>query len=105
MDEYVCVTLAAVAGEGESAFANRLTGFWTHVLRTRPDDYARIYAEATAFERDGDCVTRQYMVEPGVVETLTRELTQQAIAWHPVDLDDLYTKSEASSSDWFQIEH
>lgn len=105
MDEFVCVTLTSTENEPESAFASRLTAFWTHFLRTRPTDYERIYSEATAFERDAGCVTRQYMVEPGVVEALTRELTLQSITWHPVDLDDLYTKPEASSSDWFQIEH
>lgn len=105
MDEFVCVTVTSEPGETEAAFTSRLTGFWTHFLRTRPDDYEKIYAEATECEQSAGRITRQYMVEPGVVATLTGELTGRGVHWQPVDPDDLYTKAEASSSDWFQIEH
>ena len=105
MDEYVCVTLLGRSGEPESAFKSRLVAFWTHMLRNRPDAYERVYAEATEFEARGGRVSRQYMVEPGVAPVLTAELAAAGIDVGPVDPDDLYSKAEASSSDWFQIEH
>jgi hypothetical protein len=105
VDEYVCLTLVGRPGEAAAAFKSRLVAFWTHVLRTRPDDYEKVYSEATEFEEEGGRVARRYMVEPGVVPALTGELAGHGIDCLPVDPDDLYSKAEASSSDWFQIEH
>ena len=105
MDEYVCLTVVGGLGEVESAFKSRLVAFWTHVLRTRPDDYEKVYSEATAFEDEGGRPARRYMVEPGAVPVLTAELTARGVGFLPVDADDLYSKAEASSSEWFQIEH
>lgn len=105
MDEYVCVTLQSRPGEAETGFKSRLVAFWTHMLRNRPDDYEKVYSEATEFECEGGRVSRQYMVEPDVVPVLTAELAAAGIAFEPVDPDDLYSKAEASSSGWFQIEH
>ena len=105
MDEYICVTLLGKPGEPESAFRSRLVAFWTHMLRNRPDDYEKVYAEATEFESNGGRVSRQYMVEPAAVPVLTTELAAAGIDVDPVDGDDLYSKAEASSSGWFQIEH
>ena len=105
MDEYLCLTLVGKPGEPESEFKARLTAFWTHMLRNRPDDYERVYAEATAFGSSGDRPTRQYMAEAGVVGALTAELAAAGVDFEPVDEDDTYSKYEASSPDWFQIEH
>jgi hypothetical protein len=104
MTEYVCLTLLGHAGESHGAFQSRLYAFWTHILRTRPDDYEKVYSEAVEFEDDADRPARRYMVEPGVVDALAAELDTQGVAYHPVDRDDLYSKAEASSSEWFQIE-
>lgn len=105
MDEYLCLTLLARAGEPEAAFKVRLTAFWTHLLRTRPDDYAKVYAEATHFGTSSEMLSRQYLVEASVTEVLTTELTAAGIAYAPVDTDDLYSKYEAAPPDWFWIEH
>ena len=105
MDEYLCLTLVGRPGESEAAFRSRLVAFWTHMLRTRPDDYEKVYAEATEYETQAGAVTRQYMVEPAVVAALTAELAGQGIAHLPVDAADTYSKAEASSPDWFQIDH
>lgn len=105
MSEYVCVTLLADPGESAPAFKSRLVVFWTHMLRTHPVYYEMVYAEATEFETDGDRVSRQYMVEPDAISVLTLEASTARIASMPVDREDLYSKAEASSSDWFQIEH
>ena len=105
MDEYLCVTLVGHPGEAEAGFKARLTAFWTHLLRTRPDDYERVYAEATAFGSEAGKPSRQYAAEAGVVPALLGELTAAGIDALPVDEDDTYSKYEVSGSDWFQIEH
>jgi hypothetical protein len=105
MQEYVCLTLVGRPGEAEAAFKGRLVAFWTHLLRNRPDDYEQVYSEAVEFEDEGGRVGRRYMVEPGVVPVLEGELRANGVDFLPVDTDDLYSKAEASASDWFQIEH
>lgn len=105
MDEYLCLTVVANPGESEAAFKARLTAFWTHMLRNKPDDYERVYAEAMKFGTAGGKATRQYLAEAGVADVLTGELTAHGIAFDPVDPDDVYSKYEATSPDWFQIEH
>ena len=32
-------------------------------LRNHPNDFAKVYAETSAFEQKGNCLTRQYLVE------------------------------------------
>ena len=105
MTEYVCLTLLADAGEPEPAFNGRLAAFWTHMIRRRPDDYERVYAEAVAFETEGGRLCRRYMIEPDAIAALGAELAAHDIAFAEVDADDLYSKAEASSSEWFQIGH
>ncbi len=105
MDEFACVTITGRPGESEAEFKARLVAFWSHYLRTRPDDYERVYAEASAFEADGGTVTRQYLVGVEAVPPLAAELAAQGVGCAPVDADDLYSKYEATSPDWFQIEH
>ena len=104
-DEFLCLTLVASPGESEAAFKSRLVAFWTHMIRNRLADYEKVYSEATEFETEDGKVARRYMVEPAVVPALAAELAGQGIDHLPVDPDDLYSKAEASSSDWFQIEH
>lgn len=105
MTEYLCLTLLANPDEAEPVFKARLAAFWTHMLRNRPDDYEKVYAEATRFTSVESRVARQYMAEVDVIGVLTRELAAYDIAFAPIDEDDIYTKYEAASPDWFQIEH
>jgi hypothetical protein len=105
MEEYVCLTLLARPGESEAAFKARLVAFWTHLLRTRPTDYESVYSEATAFEVENGRLARKYMVAADGVAAVTGELTTAGIEYQPVDPEDLYSKAEASSREWFQIEH
>jgi hypothetical protein len=105
MDEFVCLTLLAKPGEPEPGFKSRLVAFWSDLLRNRPDDYEQVYAEAREFEREGDRVARRYMVAPGVLVVLTGALAGHGIDYLPVDEDDTYSRAEASSSEWFQVEH
>jgi hypothetical protein len=103
--EYVCITLVANPDESEPAFKARLAAFWTHMLPNQPDDYERVYAEATRFGTTDGRVSRQYMVEVDAIDAVTAALTANGIAFAPVDVDDTYSKYEAASPDWFQIEH
>jgi hypothetical protein len=103
--EYVCVTVLAEPEEAEAGFKARLAAFWTHMLRNQPDEYERVYAEATRFGRAEGRVSRQYMVEVDAAAAVTVELAAKGLAFAPVDADDTYTKYEAASPDWFQIEH
>ncbi len=105
MDEYLCLTLLAHPGETEPAFKLRLVEFWTHMLRTRPDDYEGVYAEAKAFDDEGGRTCRRYMVEAGAIDAVTAELRAKGVEFAAVDTDDTYSKAEASSSEWFQIPH
>lgn len=105
MDEYLCVTLASAPGESEADFKARISRFWTHMLRTRPDDFEKVYAEEVNFESAGDTLRRKYLVEASVVKVLTAELSAAGVGHIPVDPDDLYTKYEAAPPDWFWIEH
>lgn len=105
MDEFVCLTILATPGEPEAAFKTRLTEFWTRMIRTRPDDYEQVYAEAKAFETTGGRLSRQYMIEPTAAAVMTGELAAVGLAFEPIDPDDTYSKAEASSSEWFQIPH
>lgn len=103
--EYLCLTVLAGPGEAEPAFKARLTTFWTHLLRTAPDTYDAVYAEAKAFETTDGRVSRAYMVEAGAAGAVLRALEATGLTAVPPDPDDTYTKYEASGSDWFQLAH
>jgi len=103
--EYLCLTLLAEPGETEAAFRSRLTALWSRMLKTLPAEYERVYSEATAFEREGGTVARRYMIDPEVLGVLLPLLASCGIAHLPLDPDDLYSKAEASSNEWFQLEH
>jgi hypothetical protein len=105
MTEYLCLTLLSSSSESEAAFKSRLTAFWTLLLRTRPDDYAKVYAEATKYGSVEGCVSRQYMVEVEGVDLLLDDLAANGIDFVPLERDDTYSKYEAASPDWFQIPH
>jgi hypothetical protein len=105
MTEYLCLTLLSRASESEAAFKARLAAFWTLLLRTRPDDYAKVYAEASRYGSAEGRISRQYMVEVDGVDLLLADLTSNEIDFAAVDHDDTYSKYEATSPDWFQIPH
>jgi len=105
MDEFLCVTVVSNPGESRADFTARLSHFWTHMLRTRPDDFEKVYAEATQFESSGDAITRQYLVEPQVIPVLEQEMRAGRVTFEPIDADDSYSKYEATPADWMQIEH
>lgn len=103
--EYLSLTLLANAGETEAAFKSRLTAFWTHLLRTAPDTYAAVYAEAKDFETSHGRISRAYMVEADSAAAVAAALAASGVDALPLDPHDTYTKYEASGSDWFQLAH
>ncbi len=105
VDELLCVTVVAEPGEAESAFRARLTQFWTHVLRNFPTEYESVFAESAGFGTEDGCVSRQYMVGTAGLATVLRELSSHKIQHLPVDEDEVYTRYEATGSEWFQIPH
>lgn len=105
MHDHVCITVLSNPGESSPEFSARLSKFWTHMLRTRLDDFEKVYAETTEFEEQSDCLSRQYLAELSVADTLELELRAAGLSHSPIDRDDLYSKYEAVSPHWMQIEH
>lgn len=105
VDEYVCLTVLSRPGEVESEFKGRLSAFWTAMLRSKPDEFAKVYAEAARFENHDGCLARRYLVESEVANGLCEELARGGLAFLPVDPDDVYSKYEAAPPEWFWIEH
>ena len=103
--DYLCLTLLATAGESEAAFKGRLTAFWSHLIRSAPDAYAAVYAEATHFGTSAGRVSRDYMVAADAADAVCAALAVSGVEALPPDPDDTYTKYEASGSEWFQIAH
>ena len=102
--ELVCVTLRGTPAEPEAAFKARLVEFWSAYLRASQDDYDQVYAEATKFEQSAGRPTRQYMVRPEGVAPLKTALEAAKMDYAPIDEDELYSKYEATSPDWFQLD-
>jgi hypothetical protein len=105
VDEYVCITVLSTPGEPRAAFAARLSRFWTRMLRDRKPDFAKVYAETTAFEETAGRLSRQYLATADVVNVLEAEMTADAIDHRPIDAGEVYSKCEAVPPEWMQIEH
>ena len=105
MDDYCCITVLSKPAEAQSDFAARLSHFWTHMLRNHPDEFEKVYAETTAFEKQGDSMSRQYLAQMDVAELLEREFEAAGLRHEPIDRDDVYSKYEAVPPDWMWIEH
>ena len=101
----MCMTVRSGDGEGEAEFSARLSRFWTHMLRTRADDFEKVYAETTEFEETGGRLTRKYAVRDEVVGLLEREMAAAGVEHEAVDRDDTYSRYETVAPEWMQIEH
>jgi hypothetical protein len=105
MDDYLCITVVSGPGEAQADFAARLSRFWTHMLRTHPAEFEKVYAETTAFGSEGDRMSRQYLVKQEVADLLEREFAAAALGHEPIDRDDGFSKFEATPPAWMWIEH
>ncbi len=104
-DEYLCLTMLSRENEKEAGFKARLSAFWTHMLREHEADFEKVYAETASFEKKENCLSRKYLFEAVIADTLERELRKGDMDFEPIDEADLYSKFEASPPDWFWIEH
>lgn len=104
-DEFVCLTALSRPKESEHDFSARLSEFWTSMLRAFPDEFEKVYAETIAFEKEGTLLKRQYLCEESAVELVLTEMRKAGLDHEPVDLDDRWSKYEASPTEWWQIEH
>lgn len=105
LDEYLCITILSRPGESQEAFAARLSEFWTHMLRAHKDDFEKVYAETTSFERQEQRWSRQYLMMQEVADLVEKEMGAANLECEPIDRDDTYSKYEAAPPDWMQIEH
>jgi antirestriction protein len=104
-DEYCCVTVKSHPTEGRESFNRRLIAFWSRMLREHKDTYVRVYAESSVLGSQGERVTRQYLVGRDVVATIERNMGEDGIEHDPIDANEVYSRFEATSPDWFQIPH
>jgi len=105
VDEYVSLILLGKPGEGDAAFKGRLSDLWTHCLREHEMLFEQVYAEMSAFEKDGDRLTRRYLIEADAAAAIAPVLRSQGMEFEPIDVADVYSKFEATPPDWFWIEH
>lgn len=105
MDEYLQLTLISHLNEAKPAFSARLSQFWTHMLRNQADTFEKVYAETTAFESRAGRLERHYLIESEALAPLEQELSASGIEHAPVDPEETFSRYEASSPDWMQIEH
>lgn len=105
MDDYLCLTVLSRAGEPEAEFKGRLSAFWSTMLRAKPEEFEKVYAEAARFEVCDERLGRRYLVESDVANALSEDLLRGELEHLPIDADDLYSKYEAAPPEWFWIEH
>jgi hypothetical protein len=105
LDEFVCITVLSQPGEGQAAFAARLSRFWTHMLRNFKSNFEQVYAETTEFEDQDGRWSRQYLAAAAVIDLLEQELRAAGLDLEPIDRDEVYSKYEAVPPEWMQIEH
>ena len=105
MEEFARLTVISHVGETHAEFNKRLIDFWTLMLRTWPEEYKHVHAETAQFEFQADRLVRQYFVGCEICGLIQSELTNSRLDFQPIDMDDLYSKYEATSPEWFQIPH
>lgn len=105
MEEFLCLKVLSNPAESANAFSQRLSVFWTHMLREHPEEFKQVYAEGTKFECEDGLLSRQYAVVPGIVQNLCTKICQAGLKHSDLLPDDLYTVYEIIGPDWMQIEH
>jgi hypothetical protein len=105
VDDHLCIVVRSNAGESEDEFHKRLIEFWSCLLRGRPEEYKRVYAESAAAEGQGSAWNRKYLVHVEVADVLEAELAGAGLDHEPIDREDVYSKYEAAPPEWFQIPH
>jgi hypothetical protein len=105
VDDHLCVVVVSHPDEPAEGFNRRLVSFWSHLLRTCPDQYEGVYAESARPEIRGTRLQREYLVSAGIIARLELEMKLMGLDFEPIDVDDVYSKFEASAPDWFLVPH
>lgn len=105
MEEFVCISVFAKPQEAEGPFKQRLTHFWTQILREIPDEFEKVYAETIEFETEAGKLCRRYAIEPDVVALMVSKIEKAGFEVAPHGEEDIYTKHELPATEWWQIEH
>jgi hypothetical protein len=75
------------------------------MLREHEETYEHVYAETSVLGSHGERALRQYLVGMDAVEVIARNLRESGIDFDSIDEDEVYSRFEATSPDWFQIPH
>jgi hypothetical protein len=103
--EFVAVEVLGTNGEVEAHFGQRLTAFWSEILREIPDEFEKVYAETILFETVRGKPSRCYAIESDAVDLFVGKLRQAGFEVPSPSDEDIYTKYELPATEWWQIEH
>ena len=105
MKEYILVTVCSKKEESENTFSQRLSLFWTQMLRQNPEEFEQVYAECSEFENHAEILSRKYAILPELASPLKTKLLNEGFDVLDIDIDDFYSPYEITAPDWMQIEH
>ncbi|MSR29953.1 MAG: hypothetical protein EXR99_00470 [Gemmataceae bacterium] len=105
MKEFVCIEIASLPEETKAAFSQRLTLFWSNLLRSDAVFFEKVYAECSHFTSRDSRLHRGYAVEPEIANDLHDRLLNAGFSLLRPDLQDLYSQFEIVPPEWMQIEH
>lgn len=105
MKEYILVTVCSKKEESENTFSQRLSLFWTQMLRQNLEEFEKVYAECSEFENHGGLLGRKYAILPELASPLKTKLLNEGFDVLDIDTDDFYSPYEITAPDWMQIEH
>lgn len=105
MKEYILVTVCSKKQENSNTFSQRLSLFWTQLLRQSPEEFEKVYAECTEFETHTDIMGRKYAILPELADLLKTKLLNDGFEVLNIDTEDFYSPYEITSPEWMQIEH
>jgi hypothetical protein len=105
MKEYILITVCSKKDESENTFSQRLSLFWTQMLRQTPEEFEKVYAECSEFENHAAILSRKYAILPELAAPLKTKLLNEGLHVLDVDIDDFYSPYEITAPEWMQIEH
>ncbi len=105
MKEYILITVCSEKDENGNTFSQRLSLFWTQMLRQSPEEFEKVYAESSEFENQAGVLKRKYAILPELTEFLKNKFLSERLNVLDIDIDDFYSPYELTAPDWMQIEH
>lgn len=105
MKEYILVTVCSKKQENRNTFSQRLSLFWTQLLRQSPEEFEKVYAECCEFENHLDIMNRKYAILPELAVPLKTKLENDGFEVLDIDTEDFYSPYEITAPEWMQIEH